>query len=109
MAAESEIQQFLSRLTGTGVSVYNAAMRGGEIQAFFRQGFGELGEALKAFPDSIQHHEPGAIFTPLYSDIAADKREAAYPSPGDLAEGKGLTQPSHDQGQQQKPNHGISM
>ena len=83
MADDTEKQEGFFRQAGAVVSAaYNAAMKGGELQAFFRQGANELGAALKAFPDSIQVDEPGQVFNPLYSDIAADKRAyAAGPEP----------------------------
>jgi hypothetical protein len=100
MAAESEIEDFIQK---AGPAVYRGAMRGGEFQAFLRQGANEIGAALKAFPDSLQVDEPGAVLNPLYSDISADKRSALYgadkpahsdasastplPSPSQIAEG----------------------
>jgi hypothetical protein len=99
MAEDTEKQEGFFRQAGAVVSAaYNAAMKGGELQAAFRQGANELGAALKAFPDSIQVDEPGQVFNPLYSDIAADKRARAegpepvatsrLMSPGELAGGK---------------------
>jgi hypothetical protein len=78
----------------TIASMYNAVMRGGEIQGAFRQGIAELGAALKAFPDSIQIDEPGALFSPLHSDIAAANRSYGVgpandrmPTPSQIADG----------------------
>jgi hypothetical protein len=87
MAAEDERQGGYLQQAGAAVRAgYNAVMRGGEIQAAFRQGFNELGAALKAFPDSLQVDEPGAVFNPLYRDIPSETK-AELPSPGDIAEG----------------------
>ena len=139
MAAGNETQDYLKQAGAVVAAAYNATMKGGEIQAALRQGFGELGTALgKAFPDSIQVDEPGAVFNPLYSDIAADKRshmdgpDAGLPSPGDIAGGKasvyGETQaagkelpspseianeqpgrPEQDQGRDNGQEHGRGM
>jgi hypothetical protein len=47
-----------------------------------RQGIDELGQAIKAFPDAIQAHaEPGGMFEPLHSDIAASREQYAKPDP----------------------------
>ena len=74
------------------VAGYNAAMRGGELQAAFRQGFNELGTALKTFPDSLQVDEPGAVLKPLYRDIPS---ESTPPSPSEIAEDKSLAPTVH--------------
>ena len=58
------------------------------LWAAWRQGGDELGQALKAFPDSIQAHaEPGQLFEPLYSDIVAgrDNGTQPLPSPSQIA------------------------
>jgi hypothetical protein len=74
-------------------AIVNGLMRDGTIAAGGRQGIDELGQAIKAFPDAIQAHaEPGGMFEPLHSDIAAarDARTAdkPLPSPSQVA-GKG--------------------
>lgn len=103
MAGENDQkeQQGLLRQAGSLVSsMYNAIMSGGQIQSAFHQGIGELGEALKAFPDSIQYHEAGTVFNPYYGDRmeARDEYSQAQPSvgpekpemmsPGELAQSK---------------------
>jgi hypothetical protein len=98
VAEENERQEGFFRQAAAAVSAtYNAVMKGGELQAAFRQGFNEIGEALKAFPDALHVDEPGQVFNPLYSDIAADKRARAQepeptasrlPTPGELARGR---------------------
>jgi hypothetical protein len=60
----------------------NAAMKDGTLAAAWRQGLGELGQALKAFPDSIQHHELGTI---------------GSPTPGEIAQGRGAFGTGADQ------------
>jgi hypothetical protein len=113
MATESEIQGYFNKVgealrpAGERVAAaYRAATRDGVIDAFLRQGANELGTALKAFPESVQIDEPGQVFNPLYSDTAADKRLANHPSPGDLAEGKGVeaSEHSHRQGHRHGPS-----
>ena len=122
MASENERQEgFLKQ-------AFNAVIRngylGGEIQAAVRQGFNEIGAALKAFPDSIQVEEPGAAFNPLYRDIPGNPRLGdgesgpSLPSPSQIAEGvvPGLDRGMQGQGQQQAqgqgggvygPEHGV--
>jgi hypothetical protein len=56
---------------------------------------------LKAFPDSIQVHEPGAIFHPTQGEIA-DAREAEpgaarQPWPSEIA-AENRNQPANDNG-----------
>ena len=87
MAAENERQESFFQKAGNVVAAtYNAVMRGGEVQAFVRQGFNELGAATKAFPDSIQIDEPGAAFNPLYRDIPSETKND-QPSPSDIGDG----------------------
>lgn len=101
MAAEAEIDSYFEKAGQVVSTAYRHVMQGGQVQAAFRQGADEIGMALKAFPDSIQVNEPGAVLSPLYSDIAADKRAVLYgddntaaaatelPSPSEIAEGNG--------------------
>ena len=49
----------------------------GALAAAGRQGAKELGEALKAFPDSISVSEPGTAFNPTQGEIAEQNREGA--------------------------------
>jgi hypothetical protein len=88
MAAERELQDAVSKIaTPVGkviTTAYRAATRDGTIDAFLRQGARELGSALKAFPDTMQIDEAGAVFNPIYADRASQNR-ADHPSPGDLA------------------------
>jgi hypothetical protein len=53
--------------------VWDAVMEDGTIAAAGRQGLDELGQALKAFPDSIQGQAYGTMGNPLQSEIAADR------------------------------------
>jgi hypothetical protein len=97
MAVENERQQgFAEKARDVVASVVGKGFLGGELQAAIRQGFNELGSALKAFPDSIQVEEPGAVFNPLYRDMpgnpnahGAGSVQATLPSPSEIAGGKG--------------------
>ena len=42
------------------------------LRAAFRQGIDEIGDALKAFPDSIQKTEIGGLFTPTPAEVARE-------------------------------------
>jgi len=97
----------VAAVIATGVLIAQKAMGDGHLAAAGRQGIGELGQALKAFPDSIQHDEPGTLWNPLQSEIAAGRENAHYgdwqpsfththgrsptpeqaPSPGQIAHG----------------------
>jgi hypothetical protein len=91
-----EIQQergFLDRGWSVVTAVYHAVFRDGTVDAFLRQGANELGAVFgKALPDSVQIDEPGAVFNPIYSDIAAEKssharsESASLPSPAEIAQ-----------------------
>jgi hypothetical protein len=59
-------------------------LRDGMLAAAFRQGAGELYEALKPFPQSIQVDEPGTLLNPTQGEIAAD-RKPSRPSPSEIA------------------------
>jgi hypothetical protein len=78
--AETNAQRGVLKQTGAVIAaVYRAIVRDGTVDAFLRQGTKELAEAFgQMTPDSISVNEPGAVFNPLYSDIAADKRERLY-------------------------------
>lgn len=64
----------------------------GHVQAFARQGVNELGTVFgKAWPDSVQVDEPGAIFNPLYRDMPSPTGPNLYghrpdpPTPSEIA------------------------
>jgi hypothetical protein len=99
MAEGHEQQGFLKRIDTAGMNlltgVYDALFRDGALAAAGRQGLKELGDAFGVMtPESIQVSEPGAVWNPLYSDIAADRREslgagqaapaATLPSPSEI-------------------------
>jgi hypothetical protein len=86
-------------------------IRDGTVPAFFRQGADEIGMALKAFPDSLQAHEPGTILNPTQGEIAASRspRGSVYgrpnrqanpdlPSPSEIAKDKRPYVPEQDHG-----------
>jgi hypothetical protein len=79
-----ENEGFLAAITGGVGSVIDAILEDGTIEAAGRQGIGELGVALKAFPDSIQVEEPGTVFNPTQGEIAAARRPEPI-LPGDIA------------------------
>ena len=83
-------------------AVFHAATRDGTLAAAFRQGAGEIGHALKAFPDSIQVHEPGTVLNPTQGEIAA-ARDSHAPSPSEIARGEAGTVHGPQQGNVQAP------
>jgi len=58
----------VKRLIERANRISAAVLKGGQLQAAFRQGLHEIGLALRAFPDAIQHVEPGTVWNPLYRD-----------------------------------------
>jgi hypothetical protein len=104
MADENERQGgFFKQLRAVVTAIYDAVMRGGEIQAAGRQGINELGAALKAFPESIQIDEPGAVFNPLYRDIPSASNQGLA-EPGAIADG---IAPAQHKGGVYGPEHGV--
>lgn len=63
---------------GTVSMLVQKAMQDGTLAAAGRQGIGELGAALKAFPDAIQAHETGSIWHPTQGEVAADRKESVF-------------------------------
>jgi hypothetical protein len=57
-------------LVGALKAVGQELIKDGALAAAWRQGAKELGEALKAFPDSIQVLELGTVFTPTPGEIS---------------------------------------
>jgi hypothetical protein len=92
--------------------VWNAVTEDGYLAAAGRQGLGELGQALKAFPDSIQVQEPGTIFNPTQGEIAADRETSSigppHPWPSEIADGN-RNQPVNDNGNDFGKEGGYSM
>lgn len=78
--------------------MWNGLTRDGHLAAAGRQGADEIGQALKAFPDSIGVDEPGTVFNPTQGEIAAD-REEPLPSPSDIARNKQPYQMEQDHDQ----------
>ena len=116
MATENERQEgFFEKAREVVAAVVGKGFLGGEVQAAVRQGFNEIGAALKAFPDSIQIEEPGAVFNPLYRDmpgnphahgagpVQAEPDRAILPSPSEIAGGKGSATVHGDHQQTDKP------
>ena len=77
-------------------AIYHAIMKDGTIAAAGRQGISELGEALKAFPESIQVREVGTIFAPTQGEIAED-RNLTEISPNDIAQDQTPSPVDHGQ------------
>lgn len=58
----------------------------GTVSASFRQGIDELGMALKAFPESIQAYEMGALWSPTPYEVSmARTAHGDTTSPADVA------------------------
>ena len=119
MATEQERQPGFLERAADAVRAYftpGPNFLGGEVQAAVRQGFNEIGAALKAFPDAIQVEEPGAAFNPLYRDmpgnphahgagpVQAEPARATLPSPSESAGGKGSATVHGDHQQSDKPS-----
>jgi len=77
-------------------------LRDGMLAAAFRQGAGELYEALKPFPQSIQVDEPGTLLNPTQGEIAAG-RKPAQQSPSEIARDDSPSPPDPSQ------EHGREM
>jgi hypothetical protein len=64
---------------GRGIGkVWNAITDDGHLAAAGRQGIDELGAALKAFPDSIQREENGALWSPTQAEITASRKHLRH-------------------------------
>jgi hypothetical protein len=65
----------------------------GTLMAAGRQGADEIGQALKAFPDSIQVQEPGTILNPTQGEIADSNRGGSLQSRLQEAQERAEAQP----------------
>jgi hypothetical protein len=65
----------------------------GTLMAAGRQGADEIGQALKAFPDSIQVQEPGTILNPTQGEIADNNRGGSLQSRLQEAQERAEAQP----------------
>jgi hypothetical protein len=63
------------------------------LMAAGRQGADEIGQALKAFPDSIQVQEPGTILNPTQGEIADSNRGGSLQSRLQEAQERAEAQP----------------
>lgn len=91
---------------GTVSLLVHKATQDGHLAAAGRQGIDELGAALKAFPESIQASEPGAIFEPTQGEVAAARKTGGFGqhSPSGIVGGRhGVYGPEHE-----RPQHGQS-
>lgn len=91
--AEQEAME-ATRSPSLAAKIWDAIAKDGHLAAAGRQGLDELGQALKAFPDSIGVDEPGTIFNPTQGEIAADRKP---PSPSEIARDKSPYVPDHAQ------------
>ena len=113
------ITQAATRMAEAVTSVFRAITRDGHLAAAGRLGVDELGEALKAFPDSIQKQEPGTIWNPTQGEVTADRKASrhvhpttygasASRSPGEIArDDRPYAPPDHPQGPE--PSHGPEI
>ena len=118
MAAQSQQNQqqqegFFANAAATVKTVKEAVTQDGTLAAAFRQGVGEIGEALKAFPQSIQVQEPGTLFNPTQGEIADARDPEKKPSLSEIAAGHPVAGAHQDNGKQQEQQHqkemGMSM
>ena len=94
------------------IAIGKAITADGTLEAAYRQGFDEIGEALKAFPESIQVQEPGTILNPTQGEIAADRKPdepktPSRPSLRDADNDNRVYDPASQERQQQE--HGRDM
>lgn len=91
-----ESKGILSAIAGGIGAAISGMLQDGTIAAAGRQGVGEIGQALKAFPDSIQVQEPGTLWNPTQGEIAEARRpEVALP--GDIAQDNTPHTPNQEQ------------
>lgn len=115
MAQKEEVAEsassggLLGAIVGGVSKMWSALTDDGYLAAAGRQGMGELGMALKAFPDSIQVQEPGTIFNPTQGEIAADRRDdSRSPWPSEIA-AQNRNKPDTGQGYDNGRDTGYSM
>jgi hypothetical protein len=79
---ESRGSGMLGRAAAYGIAtvsiLWQNATKDGHLAAAGRQGLDEIGHALKAFPESIQTQEVGAIFEPTQGEIASSRRGSVH-------------------------------
>jgi hypothetical protein len=102
--------------------VWNAVTADGTLAAAARQGFDELGQALKAFPDAVQVDEPGTLWNPTQGEVAADRKHSrnagnhfasggpSHPWPSEIAnQNRHLPGKSNGHGHENGHDNGHSM
>lgn len=110
VSAFGEVAEMMSlmfnKLRDGSNKLLSPIIRDGTVPAFFRQGADEIGVALKAFPESIQVHEPGTILNPTQGEIAASRKpnggvygqgKSNPPSPSEVAKNKRPYVPDQNQ------------
>ena len=70
---QEQSKSLVGQTLDAGKAAYGAVMKDGTIKAMLRQGADEVGQALKAFPESIQESELGTIFNPTPGEISKDR------------------------------------
>lgn len=90
-------------------AVWDAVFVRGEIAAAVRQGADEIGMFLKAFPDSVQTHEPGSVLNPIFSDIS-ERQADRVPSVAEIiANPQSFMTPEQKNGNANDNHQGMSM
>ena len=82
MATGTEANRFFEQAVQVISAAKDHAIKDGILAAAGRMGIDELGAALKAFPDSIQQQETGAIWNPTQGEVAEARAEPAEPTVG---------------------------
>jgi hypothetical protein len=99
------ITKAVTYVTATAALAWQKATNDGMLAAAGRQGLDEIGAALKAFPESIQMHEPGTIGNPTQGEVAASRRPHEFGrghgrSPSEIAADRGVHGKAQEQGKQ---------
>ena len=113
--AERESEGFLAEARGFFGGIYHAVMADGHIAAGVRQGFNELANAFgQVWPDHVATVEPGTMFHPLHSELAAENKahseraaDVPLPSPSQIASEP--ARPAAEQGRGYEQSQGREM
>jgi hypothetical protein len=100
-AARDLLDSVRAPINATIDVVAEPLLRDGTLAAAFRQGAEELWQGLKAFPDTIQVHEPGTILSPTQGEIAADRRPETDVTLDNILAMNTPHQPEQDHGKDQ--------
>ena len=88
-----------------------AVLKDGTLAAAWRQGLDEIGQALKAFPESIQVSEMGTIGSPTPAEISQQRgvfsRDREQNNPSSLTDrARAAASNDPDSGQDHHQSHG---